>query len=131
MWDVSIITKYISSMGDNHSLPFESLSLKLLALSRPSRSYNLCNLDLRYMKSLPDGMEFKPSSLSKQSRPSKPATSFVFLAFLADKNLCPKEALLEYVSKTEAYRGSGKPCSSYLISNHTTQFHLHLLPDGF
>ena len=31
----------------------------------------------------------------------------MFPAFPADKNLCPKEALLEYVSKTKAYRGSG------------------------
>jgi len=120
-WDVSIVTRYISSMGDNHSLPLKSLSLKLvilLALSRPSRSHDLCNLDLRYMKSLPDGMEFKPSSLAKQSKPSKPAASFVFPAFLADKNLCPKEGLLEYVSKTEAYRGSG--------SNRKTMLFLHV-----
>ena len=87
---------YISSMGDNPSLTLKSLSLKLvilLALSRPSKSNDLYNLDLRYMKSLPDGVEFKPSSLAKQSRPSKPAASFVFPAFPADKNLYPKGAL--------------------------------------
>ena len=98
-WDVPIVTRYISSMGDDHFLLLKSLSLKLVilsTLSRPSRSHDLCNLDLRYMKSIPDGVEFKPSSLAKQSRPSKPAASFVFPAFLADKNLCPKEALLEY-----------------------------------
>jgi len=85
-------------MGDNHSLPLKSLSLKLvilLALSRPSRSRDLCNLDLRYMESIPNGVEFKPSSLAKQSRPSKPAASIVFSDFPADENLCPKEALLE------------------------------------
>jgi len=84
---------YISSMGDNPSLTLKSLSLKLvilLALSKPSKSYDLYNLDLRYMQSLPDGVEFKPSLLAKQSRSSKPA---VFPAFLADKNLYPKGAL--------------------------------------
>ena len=99
------ITRYISLMGDNHSLPLKSLSVKLvilLALSRPSRSHDLCKLDLTHIKSLPDGVEFKPSSLTKQSRPSS-----CFPAFPADKNLSPQEALLEYVSKTEAYRGSG------------------------
>jgi len=108
-------------MGDNHSLPLKSLSLKLvilLALSRPSRSHDLYNLDLRYMKSLPDGVEFKPSSLAKQSRPSKPAASFVFPAFPADKNLCPKEALLEYVSRTESYRGSGSERKTKLFLSY-------------
>jgi len=71
---------HISSMGVNHFLPLKSLSLKLvilLALSRPSRSHDLCNLDLRYMKSLSDVVEFKPSSLAKWSRPFEPAASFV------------------------------------------------------
>jgi len=43
----------------------------------------------------------------KQSRPSKPAASFVFTAFPADKNLFLKEVLLEYVSRTESYRSTG------------------------
>jgi len=129
MLDVYTVTRYISSMGDNHSLTLKSLSLKLvilLALSRPLRSHDLYNLDLRYMKSLPDGVEFKPSSLTKQSRPSKPAASFVFPAFPADKNLCPKEALLEYVSRTEFYKAqdqTGRLSYSYHTLNHTTSFH--------
>ena len=107
MWDVSIVTRYITAMGENGSLPLKSLSLKLvmlLALTRPSRSHDLSNLDLRYMKSLPDGVEFKPSTLAKQSRPSKPAAPFVFPAFPADKNLCPKESLSEYISRTVLQR---------------------------
>ena len=109
-WDVSIMTRYITAMGENGSLPLKSLSLKLvmlLALTRPSRSHDLSNLDLRYMKSLPDGVEFKPSTLAKQSRPSKLAAPFVFPAFPADKSLCPKESLSEYISRTESYRGTG------------------------
>ena len=111
-------------MGENHSLPLKSLSLKLvmlLALTRPSRSHDLFNLDMKYMKFLSDGVEFKSSSLAKQSRPSRPAVPFVFPAFTANKKLCPKEALSEYVSRTESYRNTdptGRPDSSHnLISS--------------
>ena len=79
----------------------------LLALTRPSRSNDLSNLDLRCMKILPDGVELKSNGLAKQSRPSRPAAPFVFPAFTTDKNLWPKEALCEYVSRTESFRGTG------------------------
>ena len=59
------------------------------------------------MKILPDGVEFKSNRLAKQSRPSRPAAPFVFPAFTTDKNLYPKEALSEYVSRTESFRGTG------------------------
>ena len=120
-WDVSIVTRYITSMGENRSLSLKLLSLKLvvlLALSRPSRSHDLSNPDLRYIKLLPDGLQFKPSSLAKQSRPSKPNAPFVFPAFPADKNLCPKEALSEYVSRTESYRGTGSDRKTKLFLSY-------------
>ena len=120
-WDVCKVTLYISSMGENHSLSLKSLSLKLvmlLALTRPSRSHDLSNLDLRCMKILPDGVEFKSNCLAKQSRPSRPAAPFVFPAFTTDKNLCPKEALSEYVSRTESFRGTGSDRKTKLFLSY-------------
>ena len=117
-WDVCKFTLYNSSMGENHSLSLKSLSLKLvilLALTRPSRSHDLSNLDLRCIKILPDGVEFKSNSLAKQSRPAAP---FVFPAFTTDKNLCPKEALSEYVSRTESFRGTGSDRKTKLFLSY-------------
>jgi len=55
----------------------------------------------------------------------------VFPAFPADKNPCSKETLLEYVSRTESYRGSGSYRKTKLyIKGCTTPFHHHLLLHG-
>ena len=104
-WDVSKVTSYISSLGDNANLSLKVLSFKLvmlLALTRPSRSIDLSSLDLSYLKLLPDSLQFNPLELAKQSRPSKSLASFVFPAFPSDTKLCPKVTLQSYVSKTES-----------------------------
>ena len=106
-WDVQKVTTYISNMGDNHMLSLKLLSFKLvtlLALTRPSRSNDLSNLDLRFMRLLPEGVQFQPSCLSKQSRPGNPPKPFLFPSFPADKRLCPKQTLLQYISRTESFR---------------------------
>ena len=56
-WDVSKVTSYITNPGDNGTMSLKLLSLKLLmllALTRPSRSNDLSNLDLQLLKILPD-----------------------------------------------------------------------------
>ena len=40
----------------------------------------------------------------------------LIICISADKNLCPKEALLEYVSRTESYRGSGSDKTKLFLS---------------
>ena len=110
-WEVSKVTSYIVALGDNDSLSLKSLSLKLvvlLALTRPSRSNDLSNLSLKAMRVLPDGIQFNPVCLSKQSRPSRPLKPFTFPSFFSDKRLCPKEAVQAYVARTESFRGEGK-----------------------
>ena len=110
-WEVSKVTSYIVALGDNDSLSLKSLSLKLvvlLALTRPSRSNDLSNLSLKAMRVLPDGIQFNPVCLSKQSRPSRPLKPFTFPSFSSDKRLCPKEAMQAYVARTESFRGEGK-----------------------
>ena len=95
-WDVHKGTSYISNLDDDKVF-LKLLSLKLvmlLALTRPSRSSDLSSLDLKYMKVLPDGIQFDPAELAKQSRPSKPVASFLFPAFPSDKRLCPIATIL-------------------------------------
>jgi len=122
-WNLSVVTRHVTSIGESHSLSLKLLSFKLvmlLASTRPSRSHDLSNLDLKYMKSLPDGVEFKSSSLTKQSRLSKPTAPFTLPAILVDKNLCPKETLSEYISRTESYVQKGRLGSFSLTLNHTS-----------
>ena len=56
------------------------------------------------MRLLPEGVQFQPSCLSKQSRPGNPPKPFLFPSFLADIRLCPKQTLLQYISRTESFR---------------------------
>ena len=110
-WEVSKVTSYITILGYNHSLSLKSLSLKLvvlLALTRPSKSSDLSNLSLKSMRILPDGLQFNPVCLSKQSRPSRPLKPFTFPSFSANELLCPKETVQAYVARTESFRGEGK-----------------------
>ena len=110
-WEVSKVTSYITTLGDNHSLSLKSLSLKLvvlLALTRPSRSSDLSNLSLKSMRILPDGVQFNPVCLLKQFCPSRPLKPFTFPSFSANKLLHPKETVQAYVAKTESFRGEGK-----------------------
>ena len=132
-WDVSKVTSYISSLDDNASLSLKVLSLKLvmlLAVTRPSRSSDLSSLDLSCLKSLPDGIQFYPSELAKQSRPSKSVASFVFPAFPSDKKLCPNATLQSYMSRTESYRGTGPNRKSKLLLSYIKPYNHHLLLDG-
>ena len=120
-WDVSKVTSYISSLDDNANLPLKLLSFKLvvlLALTRPSRSSDLASLDLNCLKLLPDGIQFYPSQLAKQSRPSKSVATFIFPAFPSDKKLCPKVTLQSYMSRTESFRGTGPDRKSKLLLSY-------------
>ena len=134
-WDVSKVTSYISSLDDNADLSLKVLSFKLvmlLALTRPSRSSDLSSLDLKYLKLLPDGIQFNPSELAKQSRLSKSMAPFVFAAFPSDMKLCPRVTLQSYISRTESFRGTGpdrKPKLFLYIKPLTPSLHFPLL-DG-
>ena len=90
----------------------------LLALTRPSRSSDLSNMDLRYMKILPDGIQFDPAELAKQSRPSKPVASFLFPAFPAVKRLCPKDTIQAYLHRTESFSGTGSERKTKLLLSY-------------
>ena len=70
-WDVSTVTRYIDSLGPNSEITLSDLTHKLtmlLALTRPSRSADLANLNLQFRKYSPEGVTFAPTKLAKQSR---------------------------------------------------------------
>ena len=70
-WDVQKVLSHLESLGQSESLSLKALSLKtvfLLAITRPSRSADLSQLDISRMRSGRNGVTFLPVGLSKQSR---------------------------------------------------------------
>ena len=86
---------------------------------------DLSNMDLRYMKVLPDGIQFDPAELAKQSRPSKPVASFLFPAFPSYMRLCPKATIQAYLRRTEAYRGTGNNRKSRVLLSYVKPHNLN------
>ena len=57
-WDVSKVTSYLDSLGNNYELSTEELTFKtvtLMALTRPSRSVDLASLNPEYRRYSPKG----------------------------------------------------------------------------
>lgn len=132
-WEVSKVTSYIVALGDNDSLSLKILSLKLvmlLALTRPSRSNNLSNFSLKAMRVLPEGIQFNPVSLSKQSCSSRPLKPFTFPSFSSDKRLCPTELYRPIYLGQSPLGMRGKISSFFHMLNLIIQYHLLQWPDG-
>ena len=75
----------------------------LLALTRPSRSAYLSQLDIRGRQYKPDGVVFIPA---KQSRQGKPVTPFFFPSFPPHPVICPVTTLKAYEERTALVRGT-------------------------
>ena len=93
-------------------LSLQDLTLKLvmlLALTRPSRSSDLANLDIRYQRYLPEGVTFQPVALAKQMRQNKQMADFFFPKYPDDPRLCPVATLQAYEQKTRDLRQGGSP----------------------
>ena len=70
-WNVQTVLNYLEGLGENQFLSLKVLTWKLtmlLALTRPSRSADLSQLDLGRKTYKPDGVCFYPNALAKQSR---------------------------------------------------------------
>ena len=102
-WDVAKVTNHIESSGENKELSFPDLTLKvvaLLALTRPSRSMDLKNLDIRFRQFSPESVTFYSSKQAKQSCQTKPVKEFFFPRFEQNMRLCPVLALQKYEKRT-------------------------------
>ena len=109
-WDVDIMTRYLSSLGDNTSLSLKQLGHKLailMALVSASRVSELQALDLRYRLYRPDGAHFELPSLGKKRAVGAPPKHVVFEAFPSDKKLCVVECLRRYEERTIHFRSGG------------------------
>ena len=118
-WDVTRVTSYIESLGDNENLSLADLTHKtvmLLALTRPSRSADLSHLDLTFRRYLPEGVAFQQTKLAKQARQSKPTVEFFFPAFAPNHILCPVTALRAYEDRTWGSRPEQGPKPLFLTT---------------
>ena len=114
-WNVQSVTDHIETLEDNPQLGVPELTMKLtmlLALTRPSRSTDLTNLDIRFRHYSPEGVTFQPMKLAKQSREKKPIKEFFFPRFTQKPKLCPVRALEEYERRTANRRS---PSESQLL----------------
>jgi hypothetical protein len=97
-WDVSVLTTYLTTIGDNSgysAITLKQLSQKLcmlMALTCPERSSVMASLDIiiTYMRFYPEGnlRELRESVYPK----------------FTDESLCPVTCLTEYLKRTKEWR---------------------------
>ena len=107
-WDVQKVLNFIEAGGNPQALPIKALTLRtvfLLAITRPSRSADLSQLNIQRMLFTATGVSFAPTALAKQSRQGKPIAEFFFPSFPENPTLCPVSSLNVYLSKTKPLRG--------------------------
>jgi len=95
-WNVQVVVQYLDGLGPSDFLSLKQLTFKLvmlLALTRPSRSADLASLQIDRRRYKPEGVEFLPSTLAKQSSQGRTLRQFFFPSFPHNKNLCPVETL--------------------------------------
>lgn len=119
VWDVELVLDMFRSRGPTSSLSLQDLTLKaamLLVLTRPCRGTDLAALDLNHRSYVPEGVVFKPTHLSKQSRPAHHSVEFFFPKFKDDDRLCPVETLKAYEQRTERFRKEGMDKTRVFLS---------------
>ena len=120
VWQVDLVLDWFKSIGPSALLSLQTLTMKtamLLVLTRPCRGADLAALDLNHRSFVPEGVVFRPTHLSKQSRPSHHGVEFFFPQFKDDVLLCPVETLKAYEQQTEKFRkGQGTAKSRLFLS---------------
>ena len=100
IWDVSLVLKYIKSLGENENLTLQNLTLKttmLLALVSGQRCQTLHALNVQNM-ALNDNMcTFKIAELLKTTRPGWHLGHIELKAYKDDSCLCVVTALQQYM----------------------------------
>ena len=122
-----------SRLGCSDDLSLKLLTYKtvfLLAVTCPSRSTDLCTLDMTRMQSHSNGTSFLPNTLAKQSSHEKSIESFFFPSFSTNMNICPVNTLRVYLTEQLLYV-KGREGYSFHFSSHTEQLLQVLLPGGY
>ena len=119
-WNVHLVITYLRLLPRNEVLSLKTLTHKLsilLAPTAPKRSSELKLLDLRFMRILPEGVEFKLPGLTKTS---SEVISVFFAKYEEREELCVLRCLQCYIARTSPFRpimGSNS-ASQLLISYH-------------
>ena len=72
-WDVGTVIKYFKGLEAKKGLTFRQLTFKtvmLLALTRPTQSVDLSQLEIQWRSYQSNWVTFQPAHLTKQSRSS-------------------------------------------------------------
>jgi hypothetical protein len=104
-WDVSVVTTYLTTIGDNSAITLKQLSQKLcmlMALTCPERSSVMASLDITYMRFYPEGVKFSHTIFRKRSHSGNLGES-VYPKFTKE-SLCPVTCLTEYLKRTKEWR---------------------------
>ena len=119
-WNVQTALNHLESLGETKNLTLKLLTMKtvfLLAITRPSRSADLSQLDIERMKTGTNGITFLPASLAKQSRQGRAIAEFFFPSFQPNFTICPVHTLQEYLARTRPLRGAeSRLCVLYQTS---------------
>ena len=123
LWDVDTVLTYIRQLSGNDDLSLKIFTHKLsvlLALTAPKRTSELRLLDIRFMRFmriLPEGVEFKLPGMTKTSSDIK---TVFFARYEACEQLYVLHCLQSYLVRTKTFR---PPCevdtpNQLLISYH-------------
>ena len=97
LWDVDTALTYIRLLSGNDALSLKILKHKLsvlLALTAPKKTSELRLLDIRFMRILPEGVEFKLPGMTKTSSDIK---TVFFARYEACEQLCVLHCLQSYL----------------------------------
>ena len=108
-WDVNVVLKYLSNLGQPEEQTLKMLTYKtamLLALLTGQRRQTLHAFDVTAMQLNPEKCVFVIKTLLKTSRPGKHLSSVEFQSYKEDRTLCPVSHIAEYVKRTASLRGT-------------------------
>ena len=120
-WNVQRVLDYLEALGPNESISTKQLSLKtvmLMALTRPSRSADLSQLDIRGRQFKQEGVTFLPAQLAKQSQQNKSIAEFFFPSFPQNHMLRPVTTLKAYAQRTASMCGTETRLFLAMIKPH-------------
>ena len=106
-WDVNVVIEYLKTLPSNPTLPLKLLTMKtvmLFALTKSSRSSDLCLLSVEHYQLTPEGICFFPTGLTKQSRAGRITNEIFFHRFPEDESICPVSTAMHYIRRTESLR---------------------------
>ena len=108
-WDASRVLNYIESMGDNDTLSFKDITLKvvtLLMILSASRVHCIQGFSIKAMQKNDNEITFYPTVLLKHSRPHFRGEPITYRAYPENDKLCVIKALSVYLERRSSLTDS-------------------------